>query len=394
MSPVRQPFPDLVRACALFGIAVVNVDFFAHATPGGVMAAAWSTPMDRVLWWTIAALFAMKSYPLFAMMFGAGVGQQLRSSALDGAGFTGRHLRRMTGLLALGLLNAAFLFNGDILVFYALLGTLLFLFRDASAESLRRWAIASFLLQIAVSLMGVQFMWDITTAADGAELRRFLAEGAEDTARLTAGFASQDPLVVTATRFDDWAVMFLPTMMFAGPGIFAFILYGLYACKEGIFDDAAAPRWSRARRVHLPLGLVIAGIGAVLILRARHEADPWFQIGYTLLFVGSPLSAMGYLGLIAAWSQRPESRLRAFLVRAGGGSLTAYLLQGLLMSLVFSGYGLGLVGKLGAAAYISIGAAAAVLSLLFVGWWRGRHALGPVETLLRWWVYLGQRRSG
>ena len=394
MSPVRQPFPDLVRACALFGIAVVNVDFFAHATPGGVMAAAWSTPMDRVLWWTIAALFAMKSYPLFAMMFGAGVGQQLRSSALDGAGFTGRHLRRMTGLLALGLLNAAFLFNGDILVFYALLGTLLFLFRDASAESLRRWAIASFLLQIAVSLMGVQFMWDITTAADGAELRRFLAEGAEDTARLTAGFASQDPLVVTATRFDDWAVMFLPTMMFVGPGIFAFILYGLYACKEGIFDDAAAPRWSRARRVHLPLGLVIAGIGAVLILRARHEADPWFQIGYTLLFVGSPLSAMGYLGLIAAWSQRPESRLRAFLVRAGGGSLTAYLLQGLLMSLVFSGYGLGFVGKLGAAASISIGAAAAVLSLLFVGWWRGRHALGPVETLLRWWVYLGQRRSG
>ena len=394
MSPVRQPFPDIVRACALFGIAVVNVDYFAHATPGGVMAAAWSTPMDRVLWWTIAALFAMKSYPLFAMMFGAGVGQQLRSSALDGAGFTGRHLRRMTGLLALGLLNAAFLFNGDILVFYALLGTILFLFRNASPKSLWRWAIASFLLQIAVSLMGVQFMWDITTAADGAELRRFLAEGAEDTVRLTAGFASQDPLVVTATRFGDWAVIFLPTMMFAGPGSFAFILYGLYACKEGIFDDAAAPRWSRARRVYLPLGLLIAGIGAVLILRARHEADPWLQIGHTLLFVGSPLSAMGYLGLIAAWSQRPPSPLRDFLVRAGGGSLTAYLLQGLLMSLVFSGYGLGLVGKLGAATYIPIGAAAAVISLLFVGWWRGRHVLGPVESLLRRWVYLGERRGG
>ena len=393
MSPVRQPFPDLVRACALFGIAVVNVDYFAHATPGGVMAAAWSTPMDRVLWWTIAAFFAMKSYPLFAMMFGAGVGQQLRSSALDGAGFTGRHLRRMAGLLALGLLNAAFLFNGDILVFYALLGTILFLFRNASPKSLWRWAIASFLLQIAVSLMGVQFMWDLTAATDGTELRELLTEGAQDTASLTAGFASPDPLVVTATRFGDWAEMFLPTMMFAGPGIFAFILYGLYAFRLGIFDDPAAPRWSRARRVYLPLGLLIAGIGAVLILRARHEADPWFQIGYTLLFVGSPLSAMGYLGLIAAWSQRPDSPLRAFLVRAGGGSLTAYLLQGLLMSLVFSGYGLGLVGKLGAAAYIPIGAAAAALSLLFVGWWRGRHALGPVETLLRLWVYRGQRRG-
>ena len=106
------------------------------------------------------------------------------------------------------------------------------------------------------------------------------------------------------------------------------------------------------------------------------------------------LRRLGYLGLIAAWSQRADSRLRAFLVRAGGGSLTAYLLQGLLMSLVFSGYGLGLIGKLGAAAYISIGAAAGVLSLLFVGWWRGRHALGPVEMLLRRWVYLGEGRGG
>lgn len=74
------------------------------------------------------------------------------------------------------------------------------------------------LLQIGMSLMGVQFMWDITTAADGAELRRFLAEAAQDTAGLVAGFASQDPLVVMTTRFDDWAVTFPSTMMFAGPG--------------------------------------------------------------------------------------------------------------------------------------------------------------------------------
>lgn len=117
--------------------------------------------------------------------------------------------------------------------------------------------------------------------------------------------------------------------------------------------------------MYLPLGLVIAGIGGALVISSRHEADPLLQIGYMLLFMGSPLSALGYLGLIAAWSQRADS-----------------------------GYGLGLVGKLGAAAYISISAAAGVLSLLFVGWWRGRHALGPVEMLLRRWVYLGEGRGG
>jgi uncharacterized protein len=79
--------------------------------------------------------------------------------------------------------------------------------------------------------------------------------------------------------------------------------------------------------------------------------------------------------------------------RASSASLTAYLLQGLLMSWVFSGYGLGLVGKLSVAAYVPIGAAAALVSLLFVGVWRKRSGWGPVERLLRGWVYLDKRAS-
>jgi uncharacterized protein len=90
-------------------------------------------------------------------------------------------------------------------------------------------------------------------------------------------------------------------------------------------------------------------------------------------------------------ARRGASPIRDFLGRAGGASLTAYLLQGLLMSWVFSGYGLGLVGKLSVAAYVPIGAAAALASLLFVGVWRKRYEWAPVEMLLRRWVYLGRR---
>jgi uncharacterized protein len=177
-------------------------------------------------------------------------------------------------------------------------------------------------------------------------------------------------------------------------GALAFMLYGLHLARSGLLEDTASARWARARRIDLPLGLTLAGVGGWLMVGSGHELDPSFMGGFALIVIGSPFSTMGYLGLLAAWSQRPASPLRAFLTRAGGGSLTAYLLQGLLLSLVFSGYGLGLVGQLGAAAYIPIGAAAALLSVLFVGWWRIRYPLGPVETLLRRWVYLGERRSG
>lgn len=394
MSPVRQPFPDLVRAFALFGIAVVNVDFFARVALDGVFAGALVTPLDRLLWWTVASLFLLKSYSLFSLMFGAGVAQQMRSAATDGTGFAGRYGRRLVGLLALGLVNAAFLFFGDILVVYSLLGSVLYLFRESAVRSLRRWAIGLYIVQVLIALL--LLLGVVALAAPGAEAtaRQTLEESAAEAAQRIAGFASTDPFVVTAVRFDAWAADFWWTIILQGVGALAFMLYGLYTARSGLLADPAAPRWSRARRRDLPVGVLLAVLGGWLMVGSPHHLHPEFMGGFALVIIGSPFSTMGYLGLIAAWSQRPPSPLRDFLVRAGGGSLTAYLLQGLLLSLVFSGYGLGLVGKLGAATYIPIGAAAAVISLLFVGWWRGRHALGPVESLLRRWVYLGERRGG
>jgi uncharacterized protein len=112
--------------------------------------------------------------------------------------------------------------------------------------------------------------------------------------------------------------------------------------------------------------------------------------GFSLIMIGSPLSSVGYLGWLAAWLRGGPSPVRDLLGRAGSASLTAYLLQGLLMSWVFAGYGLGWVGKLGASAYLPVGVIAALASLWFVARWRGRYALGPVEAVLRRWVYLGQ----
>jgi uncharacterized protein len=394
MSETRQPFPDLVRACALFGIAVVNVEWFAYPAQDLLRGGAWATPADRFVWWTVATVFLMKSYSLFAMLFGAGMAQQMRAAEAGGAGFMGRYARRMAGLLALGLVNAALLFSGDILVTYALLGVLLLLFRNTGAAALRRWAIGFFLLHVGLSVALVVSAASMAEEGGGAELRKLAAEMAEEAAQVNAAYASTDFFAVAAFRFDEWATFFGRAMVFGGPGVMAFILYGLYAARTGMFEDLDAPRWSRARRLWLPIGLLVAGAGAWVMLGSDLEFDAKLLAGITLVTVGSPLSTLGYLGLVAAWMRRPESRLRAFLTRAGGGSLTAYLLQGLLMSWVFCGYGLGWVGKVGAAAYFSVGVVVATVSLLFVGWWRGRYGLGPMEALLRRWVYLGERRSG
>jgi uncharacterized protein len=224
-----------------------------------------------------------------------------------------------------------------------------------------------------------------------AMLREALAESAQVTDQRVAGFSASGFFEVADVRFGAWAEDFVWFIALQGLGAAAFILYGLYASRVGLFDDLDAPRWSRARRIHLPLGVLLAGVGGWLMVGSAHERELAFVFGTVLIVVGSPFSTMGYLGLLAAWLRRGASPIRDFLGRAGGASLTAYLLQGLLMSWVFSGYGLGLVGKLSVAAYVPIGAAAALASLLFVGVWRKRSGWGPVEMLLRRWVYLDKR---
>ena len=80
--------------------------------------------------------------------------------------------------------------------------------------------------------------------------------------------------------------------------------------------------------------------------------------------------------------------LKTFLSRGGTASLTAYLMQGLILSLIFNAYGLGWFGKLDAIYCILIAFAAALLSLTFTSLWRQKFARGPLEYGLRKLTYL------
>ena len=69
----RHIFPDLARAWALIGIALVNVGLFAWpGMKGGYAAGGLETGVDQAAFFGVNALFTMKSYTLFSFMFGVG----------------------------------------------------------------------------------------------------------------------------------------------------------------------------------------------------------------------------------------------------------------------------------------------------------------------------------
>ena len=74
-----------------------------------------------------------------------------------------------------------------------------------------------------------------------------------------------------------------------------------------------------------------------------------------------------------------QQRLRA----VGRMALTNYLMQSVICGLVFYGYGLGLFGRLGAAAGLLVVAAVWLLELLWSPVWLRYFQMGPVEWAWR-----------
>jgi uncharacterized protein len=386
----REIFPDLARAFALIGICLVNVGVMAWPMMSGYGSEGTATAIDSASFYGVNALFLMKSYTLFSFMFGVGFAYQMQSAQRRGLGFSGRYWRRILGLLAFGLINVAFLFQGDILIMYAILGSLLFLFRNSSARTLSGWGIGTYIVQLAL----VAFMAASMAAYSHFDAENYTAEMAtmaEDAIRDSEAYRSGDFAAAIAQRFKDWGGVITFGMMMQGIGAFSFFLFGLSAVKRGTIANPSAPFWKRCRWVFLPIGLLISGIGAWFTLQGDGGFGPKMLMGMAIIMLGSPFSTAGYLGLIAKWAEQPGGTIKTFLARGGTSSLTAYLMQGLILSLIFNAYGFGLFEQVGAAGCVAIAFGVALFTIIFASLWRTAFKRGPLEYVLRSWTYLGAR---
>lgn len=386
----RHIFPDLVRAFALFGIVLVNVAYFAYPGEITYFYGGLETSADMAAAFSVDALFLMKSYTLFSVMFGAGLAYQMMSAERRGIAFAPRYFRRMLGLFLLGVLHVSVAFVGDILIVYAVIGSLLFLFRNRSVKALKRWAIGFLIVQILIAFCLAAGL----AAGEAFDPDAMATVGEEMSVNMKAGeqiYLNGSVLDVAARRWQEWTTYIIFAGVIQAPGVLSFFLFGLIGVKSGVLQDPAASLWRTSRRLYLPIGLIVSGLGAALILTSGGPMTGQGMFGTALIMLGAPFSSIGYLGLIAKWAATPMTWLKLFFARAGTSSLTAYLLQSLILSFVFCGYGLGLYAKLGAASCIAIALVTGIVTLSVSSLWRVRYARGPIETLLRRWTYLGAR---
>ncbi len=357
----RALMPDYLRLVALFGIVVVNVQFIAFPISDGFFGATHQGPLDTPAIWLVNGLAYLKTYGLFSFMFGVGLAFQIQSAERRALPFRRLYRNRMIGLALLGLIHGCLFYPGDILLIYAITGSVLYLWRNWTVPRLVRVGAALLMLQVAIGAVFIAVT--PTTDADFAEFeRQFMVDG-----------TVAELLVFRSVSF---AVIAATVLFFQGISALGWFCLGLAAVRSGLIDAPGHPLWARARRLCLLPGVALSLIGATIW--QWHDA----MLGEIVVVIAAPLATCGFLGLIA-WLARPRGPVATRFLAAGGSSLSIYLGQSIVLSTVFSTYGLGLWDAVSPTAAILMALATTVVLIGLLMLWRTRFALGPFEWVLR-----------
>lgn len=365
---------DVLRGFALLGILLVNAQLMAGpaTSPGGGAAAGLA---DRAAAWLVTALAAGKFYLLFSFLFGYGFTLQQRSAARSGVAFGPRHLRRTVTLFLLGLTHAVLLYPGDILMTYATLGLVLFALRAVPPRTLLRIA-AGLLGTLTVLLLAYGLFALALTGTGSTE------DVAASTARTVAAYRGGPGSVILTNL--ELLPEFLAANMLYSADLLAAFLVGLAAGRWRVLSESDRHRDRMRRIVHL--GLPVGLTGGLFMAACTHGPldSGWFHIGRAAGVLTAPALTAAYAcGLLLLVRTPAGRKLASGLAPAGRMSLTNYLTQSFVLALAFTGYGLGLYGRIGTATVLAgclvLYAAQLALSAVLLR----HHRSGPVEFVLR-----------
>lgn len=399
----RRVVVDALRAVALLGIVVVNVAGYRRGTDAGLAAAGGAvggdvTPLTVVL----SALAEGRFYPLFSFLFGWGFAVQDARARARGRSVVGPWLRRCGVLLVLGLLHATFAFDGDILVPYAVIGVPLLLVRRVPPGWLAGIGVGLVVLQSLFTTGLVALSAGVTlesySASSIAEVR---AEERVELAEDAAVYADGSFLDVARQRTEDLVVDELIGLLTVGGTVAGMMVLGMAAARVGWVDPRRWPGVLRAGVVPgwvvgLLLSVPAAWLAGLIALGTDDPGEAALRwLGYSLL---GPVVALGWAGVVVLASRTTlGGRVLGAIAPAGRMSLTLYLSQSVIASLVFNGYGLGLGDDVGIGGAVALVVALWALQVVVARLWFRAFAIGPLEAVTRAVAYLrwpGLRRRG
>lgn len=389
-SKERYILLDALRGLALFGICLANFQefslfsFLKEEVASGMPRAG----IDRVMRYILYIFIDGKFYTLFSLLFGIGFSIIISNAAQKQVNGFPIFYWRMAILLLIGFVHLMFIWSGDILMLYALLGLFLPLFRNMSNKGLLITAAFFLLFPIVIDaiigVMGINlsapvvrtqqyycarygitddnFAYWLRDADNYPDVFRFLIQGA----------------FVRMQEFIDG------NRAFKVLGLF---LLGFYIGRSRLYAQLDKNEKLLKRitiwgfTIGLPVSLLYAWSGM--------NAHPWGLAGHTLLYTFSvfPMGLAYASGFSLFYLRRQNHRIFRLLAAPGRMALTNYIGQSLWGIIIFYGIGLGFGADTGLIYVLLIAMGVYIIEIAFSHLWLHFCQFGPLEWIWRMLTY-------
>ncbi|CAH0119730.1 hypothetical protein PAE9249_02237 [Paenibacillus sp. CECT 9249] len=366
---------DILRGFAILGTLGTNIWIFANL--GDL---SYITTFDHSGWWGANDLVRMivlflvngKLLGLLTIMFGVGLEMKYRQAMRQGKAWPGTYIWVSLILFLEGLLHFTLVMEYDILMSYGVTAII-----------------------VAFIVKGGDRVISVTMKAIGSIHATFilgiLLLGLIDANISLGSFADIIALYRDGTwlqqiqyRLSHFLLLRLETILVIPMNVFLFLL-GVRLMRSGVFaqDENGRRRRSKLLKlglyVGLPLNLLVFIPGGAFDLPVRYLFAPLLSLGY-IAIIGNMVQYTKWNGL---WR---------LLEHAGKMSLSCYIIQNAICSVIFYGWGFALGGKLNSLTIIAVWFGMSVFQLWFATVWLRFFKLGPMESVRRRAVGLFESR--
>ncbi|MDD6252958.1 MAG: DUF418 domain-containing protein [Bacteroidales bacterium] len=372
----RIDVADVLRGIAIGGIVLIHfiehLNFYDFPEPVNEF---WAS-VNSGVWDTVFFLLAGKMYAVFALLFGLSMFIQHDNQAQRGVDFRPRFAWRMVLLMGFGLLDLAF-FNGDILFLYAVCGLLVLPLIRASDRVIAMVAFFFMLQPIEIaSLIVGAFSPDAQplNLGSGAMFRAIMPAQRDGSlldvacAGLRYGVQLNITWSIEHGRMTQVIFLFLTGIMIGRKRLFYNEGDNLKVWKRVLLWSCAA------LAVILPLYNNIPGLydSKIISKSLTVMLEMWRNLAMMSIIVS---------GIVLLFYKTGFRRPLMTIAPYGKMSLTHYIGQSVVGSMLFYGWGFGLYNVCGHTVSLLMGFAFVVIQCLFSHWWLRSHKRGPLEQL-------------
>ncbi len=372
----RLQVVDALRGFAIVSIMLLhNIEHFDFMYLPDHLP-AWMIKLDEGITDTMFFLFGGKAYAIFALLFGLTFFIQMNNEEKKGKDFRGRFVWRMVLLLVFAFINSAF-YEGDILSIYAVLAFFLIPVAKLSNR-------AVFWIAMVFILLPNEWV-NLYRALQNPDM--IISDPAS-----WAYFGRAGEYITKSSLVDTWignltngkiAVILWSWEKGRIWQTIALFMLGMLAGRKYLFDTSTKSKrfWIRT--------IIIAPITFIILYTLNVYFAHWITSAAiqrplrTILESWSNFAFMLVLlsGITLLFQTRAFYRVLNILSPLGRMSLSNYVMQSLIGSFIYYGFGLGLYKYTGASYSLLIGIVLAVLQGYFSYWWMKNHKQGPLEMI-------------